>query len=59
MEEVIVLIVKKGEEWRSRGVALMLFLYKIYVKVLAERLKEEIEMKRIISENQIEIMDNK
>lgn len=38
-KKAIVLIVKKRRKkgWRSRGVTLMLFLYKMYVKVLTER----------------------
>lgn len=52
---VIVPIVKKeeGKEMRDyRGVTLMSVLYKVYRMVLAERLKEELEAKRVVLQNQ-------
>ena len=55
-EGVVVPIVKrgKGEEVKDyRGVTLMPTLYKIYVTVLLERLKKEVEQKQIIPSNQI------
>lgn len=48
-------ILKKGErrEVRDyRGVALLPPIYKIYVAVLAERLREEVKGKQMISHNQ-------
>ena len=54
-EGVVVPIVKKGEGKQVkeyRGITLMPTLYKVYAKILAERLKEEIEEKGIIPENQ-------
>lgn len=55
-EGIIAPIVKKGEGEKVeeyRGVTLMPILYKIYTAVLAERLREEVEGKRIIPENQV------
>jgi len=54
-EGVIVPIMKKGGEEKAedyREVTLMSTLYKIYATVLAERLREEVEGKGIISPNQ-------
>lgn len=54
-EGIIVPILKKGErrEVRDyRGVALLPTIYKIYVAVLAERLREEVKGKQMISHNQ-------
>lgn len=54
-EGIIVPILKKGEgrEVRDyRGVALLPTIYKIYVAVLAERLREEVERKKMIPHNQ-------
>lgn len=54
-ERVIVPIIKKGEgeEVKDyRGVTLLPTLYKIYVAVLAERLREEVEGKGIVPPNQ-------
>lgn len=54
-EGVIVPIVKKGEETRVekyKRVTLMATLYKIYMGVLAERLREKVEGKKILSGNQ-------
>jgi len=54
-EGVIVPIVKKGEGERvkdHRGVTLLSTLYKVYVAVLAEKLREEMERKGIIPPNQ-------
>ncbi|KMQ82464.1 axoneme-associated protein [Lasius niger] len=51
----IILILKKGEGGRVenyRGVTLMPSLYKIYMMVLADRLREEVESKGIIPKNQ-------
>lgn len=51
----IVPIRKKGEGVRAeeyRGVTLMPAIYKVYVTVLAERLRSEMEDKRVLSENQ-------
>lgn len=51
---VIVPIVIKVEGERVENykrITLMLKLYKVYTKVLAERLREEVEKKKIISEN--------
>jgi len=48
-------IVKKGEGGKVddyRGVTLLPTLYKLYVSVLAERLNEEIEGKKIVPPNQ-------
>lgn len=55
-EGIIAPIVKKGEGEKIeeyRGVTLMSTLYKICTTVLAERLREEVEGKRIIPENQV------
>jgi len=49
-------IVKKGEGRRvkeCRRVTLLISLYKVYVTVLAEWLNSELEMKRIIPQNQM------
>lgn len=54
-ERVIVPIVKKGEGKEVenyRGVTIMPALYKAYIMVLAERLKEEVASKKIIPQNQ-------
>lgn len=48
-------IIKKGTETEAsdyRRVTLMSTLYKVYARILAERLREKIEEKKIISENQ-------
>jgi len=50
-EGMVVLIVKKGEGEKVenyRGVTVMAALYKIYVSVLEERLREEVEDKEIV-----------
>lgn len=61
------IIVKKEEGDKItdyRGVTLMLTLYKIYTSILMERLREEVEEKDIIPENQTgfrkgkRVMDN-
>lgn len=51
---LIVPIRKKGngEGTEDRGISIMPSLYKIYVSILTERLKEEIERKEIVPENQ-------
>lgn len=52
---LIVPIRKKGNGERTedyRGISIMPSLYKIYVSILTERLKEEIERKEIVPENQ-------
>lgn len=49
-------VVKKGRGeviGEYRGVTLMPTLYKIYAAVLAERLKEKIERKGVLSPNQV------
>jgi len=53
-EWVIMPIVKKGERERVEDyrVTLLSTLYKVYVAVLAERLREEVECKGIIPSNQ-------
>lgn len=54
-EEVIIPIVKKGEERKVeeyRGVTLMTTFYKIYMMVLAERVRKECEGKGMIPQNQ-------
>lgn len=54
-EGIIMPIVKKGrgDETRDyRGVTLIPSLYKIYTAVLGERLKVEMEKKRVLSKNQ-------
>lgn len=54
-EGVIVPLVKKGEGERVedyREITLMTSIYKIYVSILAERLREDIETKGIIPQNQ-------
>jgi len=54
-EGVIIPIVKKGEGRKVeeyRGVTLMTTLYKIYLMVLAGRLKTECEEKEVIPQNQ-------
>lgn len=54
-EGIIVPIVKKGEETRVekyKRVTLIATLYKIYMGVLAERLREKVEGKKILSGNQ-------
>jgi len=54
-EDVIIPIVKKGEGKKVeeyREVTLMTTMYKIYVMVLAERLRIECEEKKVISQNQ-------
>jgi len=54
-EGVIVPIVKKGEGKRVeeyRGVSLTTSLYKVYASVLANRLREEVEGKGLIPQNQ-------
>jgi len=54
-EGMIVPIVKKGEGERVenyRGVTLLSTLYKVYVAVLAEKLREEVERKGSIPPNQ-------
>lgn len=48
-------VTKKGAETEAsdyRGVTLVSTLYKVYPRVLAERLREKIEEKGIIPENQ-------
>jgi len=53
----IVPIIKKGDGERVenyRGVTLMPSMYKIYTTILAKRLREEVEGKSIISNNQTE-----
>jgi len=52
---VIVPVVKKGEGGRVedyRGVTLMPTLYKVYMEVLAERIREEVEGKGMVPHNQ-------
>lgn len=60
-------MIKKGNEEKVeeyRGIILMTTAYKIYAKVLAERLRKEIEEKGIMPKNQMRfrrgrgIMDN-
>ncbi|XP_025160987.1 uncharacterized protein LOC112589978 [Harpegnathos saltator] len=54
-EGIVVPIIKKGKGEtvkEYRGVTLMPSLYKVYAKVLAERLKEELEGKRLLTGNQ-------
>lgn len=54
-EGEIIPIIKKGVGDRVenyRGVAVMASLYKIYVSTLADRLKDDIEEKGILPENQ-------
>lgn len=54
-EGVIVPIVKKGEGEKVedyRRITLMSSIYKTYVSVLAERVREEIKEKKIIAPNQ-------
>lgn len=53
-EGIIVPIVRKGEERRIeeyRGVTLTPTLYKVYMTVLASRLREEVERNELISQN--------
>lgn len=66
-EGVIVPIVKRGKGKgmeNYRGLTLMLTLYKIYMMVLAKRLREEVEGRGIILPNQtgfrkgLETIDN-
>lgn len=55
MEGIVLPILKKGrgEGVRDyRGVTIMPTIYKIYTAVLAERLREEVERKGIIPDNQ-------
>lgn len=50
-EGIIIPIVKKGEGDRVgdyRGVTLMPTIYKLYVAILAERVREEVEKERIV-----------
>jgi len=52
---IIVPLVKKGAGEKVedyRGVTLMPTLYKVYVRVLTERLKEEMEEKSMVPQNQ-------
>lgn len=52
---VIIPIVKKDEGEKVekyRGMTLLPTAYKVYISMLAEKLKEEIEMKRMIPHNQ-------
>lgn len=54
-EGVMVPIVKKREGIRVeeyRGITLMSTLYKIYAMLLAERLREDVERKKIVPQNQ-------
>ncbi|XP_071572942.1 uncharacterized protein [Temnothorax nylanderi] len=54
-EGIIAPIVKKGEGKRVeeyRGVTIMSSLYKVYTAILAERLREELEGKGIVPQNQ-------
>ncbi|XP_077255453.1 uncharacterized protein LOC143893678 [Temnothorax americanus] len=54
-EGIIAPIVKKGEGKRAeeyRGVTIMPSLYKVYTAILAERIREEIEGKRMVPHNQ-------
>jgi len=54
-EGLVVPVFKKGDGNRVedfRGITLAGSLYKIYAEVLAERLREEVEMKGLIPENQ-------
>jgi len=53
-EGVVVPIKKKGKEEKIeeyRGITIMSSLYKVYVAVLAGRIKEEVEGKRLIRPN--------
>jgi len=55
-EGVVVPIVKKGEGRKVdeyRGVTIMTTLYKIYAAILEERLREEVEAKRMVPQNQV------
>lgn len=52
-ERVIVPIRKKGEGIKAeeyRGVTLISAIYKVYVTVLGDRIRSEMEEKRILSE---------
>ncbi|XP_025154644.1 uncharacterized protein LOC112588552 [Harpegnathos saltator] len=54
-EGIIIPIRKKGKGEKVteyRGVTLMPSLYKIYTAMLAERVREEVEEKRLLSESQ-------
>jgi len=54
-EGIIIPIIKKGEGERVedyRGITILSAIYKIYVMTLAERLAEELEVKKIIPQNQ-------
>jgi len=51
----VIPILKKGEEEKMkvyRGVTIMPALYKVYTLTLVERIREEVEEKGIISQNQ-------
>lgn len=59
---MVVLIRKKGdgkEVGNYRGITLMSSLYKVYAMILAERLKKDIENKRIIPDNEAGFRSNK
>ncbi|XP_071572354.1 uncharacterized protein [Temnothorax nylanderi] len=54
-EGEIIPLVKKGEgrEVKDyRGITIMSSMYKIYTAILAERIREEVEMKKLIPDNQ-------
>ncbi|XP_071648500.1 uncharacterized protein [Temnothorax longispinosus] len=54
-EGEIIPLVKKGEEKEVkdyRGITIMPSMYKIYTAVLAERIRNEVEMKNLIPDNQ-------
>lgn len=61
-EGMVVPIRKKGdgkEVGDYRGITLMPSLYKVYAMILAERLKKDIENKRIIPDNQSGFRNNR
>lgn len=61
-EGMVVSIRKKGdgkEVGDYRRITMMLSLYKVYAMILAERLKEDIENKRIIPDNQSGFRNNR
>lgn len=64
IEGVVIPVLKKRGREGGRGVSLTLTLYKVYASVVANRLNDEVEKKRLVLQNQtrfrkvLETMDN-